>query len=112
LHLLFSYNYSFIYIIFLYKVRNNLINNINKKLIIKNGSKNLKTFKSKIEFINVNYSYENKNLVSITVNKKKNTDGQVHEVDGITGATVTSDGITKFLRRDLERYKNFLIRSR
>ena len=55
---------------------------------------------------------ENKNLVSITVNKKKNTDGQVHEVDGITGATVTSDGVTKFLRRDLERYKNFLIRSR
>ena len=55
---------------------------------------------------------KNKNLVSITVNKKKNTDGQVHEVDGITGATVTSDGVTKFLRRDLERYKNFLIRSR
>ena len=55
---------------------------------------------------------KNKNLVSITVNKKKNTDGKVHEVDGITGATVTSDGVTKFLRRDLERYKNFLVRSR
>ena len=55
---------------------------------------------------------ENKNLVSITVNKKKNTDGKKHEVDGITGATVTSDGVTNFLKRDLNRYKNFLIRVR
>ena len=48
------------------------------------------------------------NLVSIVVNKKKNTSGKAHEVDGITGATVTSDGITKFLKRDLERYLKFL----
>ena len=54
---------------------------------------------------------ENQNLVSITVNKKKNTDGKKHEVDGITGATVTSDGVTKFLKRDLDRYKNFLIKA-
>ena len=49
-------------------------------------------------------------LVSIYVNKKKQTNKKPHEVDGITGATVTSDGVTKFLKRDLERYKNFLIR--
>ena len=54
---------------------------------------------------------ENQNLVSITVNKKKNTDGKKHEVDGITGATVTSDGVTKFLKRDLDRYKKFLIKA-
>tara|TARA_B100000029_G_scaffold90849_2_gene80724 strand:+ start:118 stop:855 length:738 start_codon:yes stop_codon:yes gene_type:complete len=54
---------------------------------------------------------ENQNLVSITVNKKKNTDDKKHEVDGITGATVTSDGVTKFLKRDLDRYKNFLIKA-
>jgi len=42
------------------------------------------------------------------VNKKKNTKNKPHEVDGITGATVTSDGVTKFLKRDLERYLNFL----
>tara|TARA_Y100001968_G_scaffold257926_1_gene244796 strand:- start:2436 stop:3197 length:762 start_codon:yes stop_codon:yes gene_type:complete len=48
-------------------------------------------------------------LVSINVNKKKNTKGKPHEVDGITGATVTADGVTKFLKRDLNRYKNFLI---
>ena len=51
-------------------------------------------------------------LVSIYINKKKQTNKKPHEVDGITGATVTSDGVTKFLKRDLERYKNFLIRSR
>ena len=51
-------------------------------------------------------------LVSIYVNKKKQTNKKSHEVDGITGATVTSDGVTKFLKRDLERYKNFLIRQR
>ena len=49
-------------------------------------------------------------LISIYVNKKKQTNEKPHEVDGITGATVTSDGVTKFLKRDLERYKNFLIR--
>ena len=54
----------------------------------------------------------NNNLVSIAINKKKNTIGKPHEVDGITGATVTSDGVSKFLKRDLERYKNFLIGKR
>ena len=48
------------------------------------------------------------NLKSIKINKNKNTQGKKHEVDGITGATVTSDGLTKFLKRDLERYLNFL----
>lgn len=51
-------------------------------------------------------------LVSIYVNKKKGTKKRPHEVDGITGATVTSDGVTKFLKRDLERYKNFLVGQR
>ena len=51
-------------------------------------------------------------LVSIYINKKKQTNKKPHEVDGITGATVTSDGVTKFLKRDLERYKNFLIGQR
>lgn len=54
----------------------------------------------------------NNDLVSINVNKKKNTDGKPHQVDGITGATVTADGVTKFLKRDLNRYKNFLIGQR
>ena len=51
---------------------------------------------------------ENGTLVSIVVNNRKKTFGKPHEVDGITGATVTSDGLTKFLMRDLKRYLNFL----
>ena len=51
---------------------------------------------------------EDRNLKSIKVNKQKNTLGKPYEVDGITGATVTSDGVTKFLKRDLQRYINFL----
>ena len=51
---------------------------------------------------------ENGALVSITVNNRKNTLSKPHEVDGITGATVTSNGLTKFLMRDLKRYLNFL----
>ena len=55
---------------------------------------------------------ENQNLVSITVNKKKNTDDKKHEVDGITGATVTSDGVTKFLKSTLSNYKSYFDRNR
>jgi len=51
---------------------------------------------------------KDRNLKSIKVNKQKNTLGKPYEVDGITGATVTSDGVTKFLKRDLQRYLNFL----
>ena len=54
----------------------------------------------------------NNDLVSIFLNKKKNTYDKPHEVDGITGATVTANGVTKFLKRDLNRYKNFLIGQR
>ena len=54
----------------------------------------------------------NSELVSIVLNKKKNTYDKPHEVDGITGATVTANGVTKFLKRDLDRYKNFLIGQR
>ena len=54
----------------------------------------------------------NNDLVSIVLNKKKNTYDKPHEVDGITGATVTANGVTKFLKRDLNRYKNFLIGQR
>ena len=59
----------------------NLINNIKKKLIVKNGSKSLGTFKSKIEFNNVSYSYENKNIVL----KKCNLNFIKGKITGITG---------------------------
>ena len=55
---------------------------------------------------------EEGSLVSIYVNKKKFTKDKPHEVDGITGATVTADGVTKFLKRDLMRYETFLVGQR
>ena len=47
-------------------------------------------------------------LVSISLNQRKGTQGKKHEVDGISGATVTSKGLTNFLKSDLKRYEYFL----
>jgi Na+-transporting NADH:ubiquinone oxidoreductase subunit NqrC len=33
--------------------------------------------------------------------------GNSHAVDGISGATLTGNGITKFVRRDLELYEKY-----
>ena len=51
-------------------------------------------------------------LTSITVVKGKaidvlNNKSIVHGVDGISGATITSKGVTNFLKRDLNRYKAY-----
>ena len=56
----------------------------------------------------------NNDLVSVKVLKGVSTalpiDQQVHAVDGITGATMTSKGLSNFLLRDLNRYEKFLRR--
>ena len=56
--------------------------------------------------------FKNNNLVSIKVIKGKVAalpESQwPHAVDGITGATITSKGVSDFLLRDLIRYENFL----
>ena len=47
-------------------------------------------------------------LVSVTVKKGKVVEseaGAVHKVDGLSGATITSNGVTKFVRADLEKYE-------
>ena len=46
------------------------------------------------------------NLVSIQVVKGKSGD-DIHSVDGISGATITSRGVTNFLLRDLKKYVPF-----
>ena len=51
-------------------------------------------------------------LMSITVVKGKvgdvySGDQIQHGVDGISGATITSNGVTTFLKRDLNKYKNY-----
>ena len=50
--------------------------------------------------------FKNGKLVSVKVVKLVQED--IHEVDGITGATITSKGVSDFLMRDLLRYENFL----
>ena len=51
-------------------------------------------------------------LISITVLKGKVKDkipeeDRYHYVDGISGSTLTGDGLTKFLKEDLEKYEPY-----
>lgn len=50
--------------------------------------------------------FKNGKLVSVKVVKL--VQEEMHEVDGITGATITSKGVSDFLMRDLLRYEIFL----
>jgi Na+-transporting NADH:ubiquinone oxidoreductase subunit C len=50
---------------------------------------------------------KNGNLVSILVRKGGATPGNMHEVDGITGGTITSDGVTEMLERTFKIYDNY-----
>ena len=62
----------------------------------------------------VSVTFHQKDLVSIKVMKGTASMlpayKQIHAVDGITGATVTSNGLTDFLLTDLIRYEGFLRR--
>ena len=62
-------------------------------------------------FINKEIFDENNNLVSIVVAKGKSGEN-IHAVDGISGATVTSDGVTQFLKRTLSNYKSYFDKNR
>ncbi len=54
----------------------------------------------------------NNNLKSITVIKGKASIDNKYQVDGISGATITSNGVTTLLKRDLERYQPYFINKR
>ena len=54
---------------------------------------------------------EDDELVSIKVYKSSSGD-DIHGVDGISGATVTSDGVTNFLKSTLSNYKPYFDRNR
>ena len=45
-------------------------------------------------------------FVSVSVMKSGAKKGSLHQVDGITGGTITSDGVTDMLQVDLEIYNN------
>ena len=52
-------------------------------------------------------------LISINVSKAGKADkDNIHEVDGISGATITSRGVTELLKRDLKRYEPYFIRNK
>ncbi|MDP6928547.1 MAG: NADH:ubiquinone reductase (Na(+)-transporting) subunit C [Planctomycetota bacterium] len=50
-------------------------------------------------------------LVSVTVKKGKVDDGveieRLHQVDGLAGATITCNGVTNFVRKDLATYETY-----
>jgi Na+-transporting NADH:ubiquinone oxidoreductase subunit C len=52
--------------------------------------------------------FENGQYVSVLVKKGGAEKGNPHQVDGITGATITSDGVTKMLENGLKNYLPYL----
>ena len=73
----------------------------------------MKKSDGEIEFIPKKIRDEDGNIVSITVIKggvdySESNKSAIHQVDGISGATVTADGVTDFLLEDLLRYEKTL----
>jgi Na+-transporting NADH:ubiquinone oxidoreductase subunit C len=65
------------------------------------------TKKFQAPFIGKQILDENGQVVSIAI--KKNADAAaMHEVDAITGGTMTSNGVDEMLRVDLMRYQKFI----
>ena len=57
--------------------------------------------------------YNDKTLVSIGVTKAGYANkNNLYEVDGISGATITSNGVSMFLKRDLKRYEKYFINNK
>tara|TARA_B100001769_G_C22101374_1_gene594612 strand:+ start:1172 stop:1927 length:756 start_codon:yes stop_codon:yes gene_type:complete len=73
----------------------------------------MKKSDGEIEFIPKKIRDKDGNIVSITVIKggvdySESNKSAIHQVDGISGATVTADGVTDFLLEDLLRYEKTL----
>ena len=57
--------------------------------------------------------YNGEELLSIKVAKAGMADkNNLYEVDGISGATITSNGVTVLLKRDLKRYEPYFIKNK
>ena len=57
--------------------------------------------------------YDDNILKSIVVAKAGLADSEnLYEVDGISGATITSNGVTEFLKRDLKRYEKYFTQNK
>jgi len=62
----------------------------------------------KKQFIGKKIFDDNGNLVSLKVHKGKAKVPSPHEVDGITGATLTGNGLSKMLQTGIKNYENYL----
>ena len=57
--------------------------------------------------------YSGEELLSIKVTKPGLADKiNLYEVDGISGATITSRGVTELLKRDLKRYEPYFVKNK
>lgn len=65
------------------------------------------TEKFQAPFIGKQILDENGQVVSIAVKKNADAEG-MHEVDAITGGTMTSNGVDLMIRTDLARYQKFI----
>lgn len=65
------------------------------------------TEKFQAPFIGKQILDENGQVVSIAVKKNADANG-IHEVDAITGGTMTSNGVDLMIRTDLARYQKFI----
>ena len=61
------------------------------------------------QFNDTKYIFNNEKLVSLQVMKPGiNTDKDRYSVNGISGATITSNGLQNFLKADLENYEHYI----
>jgi len=73
----------------------------------------IKESNGKITYVPKKIRNENGKIISISVIKggvdySKSNKSAIHQVDGISGATVTADGVSDFLLEDLLRYEKTL----
>jgi Na+-transporting NADH:ubiquinone oxidoreductase subunit C len=60
------------------------------------------------QFIGKKIFDSNKKLISVEINKGKVSEINDHEVNGVSGATLTTKGVNDFLLKDLKNYEQFL----
>jgi Na+-transporting NADH:ubiquinone oxidoreductase subunit C len=54
---------------------------------------------------------ENNEFVSVQVTKGAKGEGEMHQVDAISGGTITSNGVSNMLKEDIQFYLTYLNKS-
>lgn len=63
------------------------------------------------QFANKKILNESKEFVSVQVTKAANAADEMHEVDAISGGTITSNGVSNMLKEDIQFYLTYLNKS-